>query len=173
MTQPSSAAERGPASSTNAGLGAFLWRAGGPSSRCLGAYNPAAGDARRGTPHVAGLARLPPARATAAVLSVFGRELRNCSSWRCSCRIGSGIGSVLLRFTSAAAPSRLNVNLQDKLRDVTHPCRKLTLFPGGTRHGADTPISEKVVWHACRRAAQRCGVNKPLHPHTLRQAGIA
>jgi len=42
------------------------------------------------------------------------------------------------------------------------------LFPGGTRHGADTPISEKVVWHACRRAAQRCGVNKPLHPHTLR-----
>ena len=43
------------------------------------------------------------------------------------------------------------------------------LFPGGTRHtAADTPISEKVVWHACRRAAQRCGVNKPLHPHTLR-----
>jgi site-specific recombinase XerD len=43
------------------------------------------------------------------------------------------------------------------------------LFPGGTRHtAADTPITEKVVWHACRRAAQRCGVNKPLHPHTLR-----
>ena len=42
------------------------------------------------------------------------------------------------------------------------------LFPGGTRHTADTPISEKVVWHACRRAAQGCGVNKPLHPHTLR-----
>ena len=42
------------------------------------------------------------------------------------------------------------------------------LFPGGTRHTADTPITEKVVWHACRQAAQRCGVNKPLHPHTLR-----
>jgi site-specific recombinase XerD len=42
------------------------------------------------------------------------------------------------------------------------------LFPGGTHHTADTPITEKVVWHACRRAAQRCGVNKPLHPHTLR-----
>jgi site-specific recombinase XerD len=42
------------------------------------------------------------------------------------------------------------------------------LFPGGTRHTAETPITEKVVWHACRRAAQRCGVNKPLHPHTLR-----
>jgi len=36
------------------------------------------------------------------------------------------------------------------------------LFPGGTRHTADTPITEKVVWHACRRAAERCGVNKPL-----------
>jgi integrase/recombinase XerD len=45
---------------------------------------------------------------------------------------------------------------------------KVWLFPGGTHHTADTPITEKVVWHACRRAAQRCGVNKPLHPHTLR-----
>jgi site-specific recombinase XerD len=42
------------------------------------------------------------------------------------------------------------------------------LFPGGTDHTADTPITEKVVWHACRQAAKRCGVNKPLHPHTLR-----
>jgi integrase/recombinase XerD len=42
------------------------------------------------------------------------------------------------------------------------------LFPGGRHHTADTPISEKVVWHACRQAAQRCGVNKPLHPHTIR-----
>jgi len=42
------------------------------------------------------------------------------------------------------------------------------LFPGGRHHTADTPISEKVVWHACRQAVQRSGVNKPLHPHTLR-----
>ncbi len=42
------------------------------------------------------------------------------------------------------------------------------LFPGGRHHTAEAPISEKVVWHACRRAAQRCGLNKPLHPHTLR-----
>ena len=42
------------------------------------------------------------------------------------------------------------------------------LFPGGTYHTADTPISSKVVWHACREAAKRAGVNKPLHPHTLR-----
>jgi len=42
------------------------------------------------------------------------------------------------------------------------------LFPGGRHHTADTPISEKVVWHACRESAKRAGVNKPLHPHTLR-----
>jgi integrase/recombinase XerD len=42
------------------------------------------------------------------------------------------------------------------------------LFPGSTHHTADTPITEKVVWQACRRAAQRCGVHNPLHPHTLR-----
>ena len=42
------------------------------------------------------------------------------------------------------------------------------LFPGGTYHTTDTPISSKVVWHACREAAKRAGVNKPLHPHTLR-----
>ena len=42
------------------------------------------------------------------------------------------------------------------------------LFPGGRWHTADYPITDKVVWHACREAAQRAGVNKPIHPHTLR-----
>jgi site-specific recombinase XerD len=42
------------------------------------------------------------------------------------------------------------------------------LFPGGRWHTADYPISDKVVWHACRESAQRAGVHKPLHPHTLR-----
>lgn len=42
------------------------------------------------------------------------------------------------------------------------------LFPGGAHHTADVAITHRVVWHACRRAARRCGVNKPLHPHTLR-----
>jgi integrase len=42
------------------------------------------------------------------------------------------------------------------------------LFPGGRWHTADYPISDKVVWHACRESAKRAGVNKPLHPHTLR-----
>ena len=42
------------------------------------------------------------------------------------------------------------------------------LFPGGQHHTADYPISDKVVWYACHEAAKRAGVDKPLHPHTLR-----
>jgi site-specific recombinase XerD len=42
------------------------------------------------------------------------------------------------------------------------------LFPGGRHHTSDDPISDKVVWHACRIAAQRAGIRKPVHPHTLR-----
>ena len=43
------------------------------------------------------------------------------------------------------------------------------LFPGGRWHtGVEHPISTKVVWHACRQAAQRACIRKKLHPHTLR-----
>ena len=41
-------------------------------------------------------------------------------------------------------------------------------MPGGRYHTSDDPLSEKVVWHACRHAAERAGIRKPLHPHTLR-----
>jgi integrase/recombinase XerD len=42
------------------------------------------------------------------------------------------------------------------------------LFPGGLLHNSDDPISDKVVWHACRIAAQRAGIGKSVHPHRLR-----
>jgi integrase/recombinase XerD len=42
------------------------------------------------------------------------------------------------------------------------------LFPGNRNHTSDQPISTKVVWHACRNAAKRAGIQKRLHPHTLR-----
>jgi integrase len=44
----------------------------------------------------------------------------------------------------------------------------LWLFPGGTLHNSDSPINDKVVWHACRNAAERAGLQKAVHPHTLR-----
>ena len=43
------------------------------------------------------------------------------------------------------------------------------LFPGRRSHTTSHPISTKVLWHACRQAAQRAGlVHKQIHPHTLR-----
>ncbi|HVH60600.1 MAG TPA: site-specific integrase [Candidatus Sulfotelmatobacter sp.] len=42
------------------------------------------------------------------------------------------------------------------------------LFPGNRWHTGDTPITSKVVWNACKEAAQRAGLQKDVHPHTLR-----
>src|SRR5271157_4770255 len=43
------------------------------------------------------------------------------------------------------------------------------LFPGGLSHTADHPITPKTVYHACRQAARRAGLQeKNIHPHTLR-----
>jgi integrase/recombinase XerD len=65
----------------------------------------------------------------------------------------------------------LSPHLLEELRQHYRRLRRkpaVWLFPGGTYHTADMPIRDKVVWHACREAAKRCDVNKPLHPHTLR-----
>jgi integrase/recombinase XerD len=40
------------------------------------------------------------------------------------------------------------------------------LFPSNYRK--DRPIDTKTVWHACRKSAQRAGLQKRVHPHTLR-----
>jgi site-specific recombinase XerD len=42
------------------------------------------------------------------------------------------------------------------------------LFPGNRWHTGDTPITTKVVWDACKEAAQQAGLQKEVHPHTLR-----
>jgi integrase/recombinase XerD len=42
------------------------------------------------------------------------------------------------------------------------------LFPGGKWHTAKKPITTKVVWQVCQRAAQRAGLEKKVHPHLLR-----
>jgi site-specific recombinase XerD len=43
------------------------------------------------------------------------------------------------------------------------------LFPGGRWHGrTEQPMSDKVVWYACKQAAKRAGIDKAIHPHTLR-----
>jgi site-specific recombinase XerD len=48
---------------------------------------------------------------------------------------------------------------------------KTYLFPG-TLHGwrADKPITPKIIWQACREAAQRAGITKPVRPHLIRHS---
>jgi integrase/recombinase XerD len=40
-------------------------------------------------------------------------------------------------------------------------------FPGDK---PDSPISQKAIFLACRKAAQTAGIAKPVHPHSLRHA---
>lgn len=40
------------------------------------------------------------------------------------------------------------------------------LFPSNYRK--DRPIDTKTVWYACHKSAQRAGLQKRVHPHTLR-----
>src|ERR1700692_3176985 len=42
------------------------------------------------------------------------------------------------------------------------------LFPGGRSHTSNRHISPKTAWHACEKAAQRSGIRKKIHPHTMR-----
>jgi integrase/recombinase XerD len=48
------------------------------------------------------------------------------------------------------------------------PKPSVWLFPGNRHHSSDQPITTKVIWQACRHAAQRAGIKKQVHPHTLR-----
>jgi site-specific recombinase XerD len=48
---------------------------------------------------------------------------------------------------------------------------KTYLFPGTVHNRrADKPITPKVLWAACRQAAQRAGISKPVRPHLLRHS---
>jgi integrase len=45
------------------------------------------------------------------------------------------------------------------------------LFPSSTGHrGPDRPISDKVVWYACKEAARYARIKKHVTPHTLRHS---
>jgi integrase len=64
----------------------------------------------------------------------------------------------------------LSPTLLETLREYWRWMKPKTyLFPG-TVNGlrADKPISTKMVWHACREAAQRAGIAKAVRPHLLR-----
>jgi integrase/recombinase XerD len=65
----------------------------------------------------------------------------------------------------------LSPKLLEELRKHWQRLRRkprVWLFPGHHDHGADHPIDTKTVWQACQQAAQRAGLRKEVHPHTLR-----
>ena len=60
--------------------------------------------------------------------------------------------------------------LRQYWRSLKHKPRTW-LFPGGRWHNREEqPMSDKVVYHACAQAARRAGIEKPVHPHTLRHS---
>lgn len=45
------------------------------------------------------------------------------------------------------------------------------LFPSSAGHpDQERPISDKTVWHVCKGAAKRAGIQKTIGPHTLRHS---
>ena len=65
----------------------------------------------------------------------------------------------------------LSPKLLEELREHWHRLRRkprVWLFPGNHDHCADHPIDTKTVWHACQQAAKLAGIQKGVHPHTLR-----
>jgi site-specific recombinase XerD len=66
----------------------------------------------------------------------------------------------------------LSPKLLDALRVYWRGLRRKPtdwLFPGNRWHTASQPVTTKVLWTACQRAAQRAGLeHKRIHPHTLR-----
>ena len=65
----------------------------------------------------------------------------------------------------------LSSKLLEELREHWHRLRrrpKVWLFPGNIDHCGNQPINTKTVWYACYGSARRAGLQKRVHPHTLR-----
>ena len=60
--------------------------------------------------------------------------------------------------------------LRDYWRSLQHK-PETWLFPGHrSQQQSERPISDKVIWYACEQAAKDAGIDKPVHPHTLRHS---
>jgi integrase/recombinase XerD len=68
----------------------------------------------------------------------------------------------------------LSPRLLDELRDYwrrADPKPRTYLFPGrGPHQSVDVPLLSKSVFNAVRQAAKRAGLDKQVHPHTLRHS---
>jgi len=84
---------------------------------------------------------------------------------------------MVIRFQGGKGRKDRDVMLSSKLLKElrAHWCRlhrkpSSWLFPGNRDHRGDRPIDTKTVWNACKRAAKRAGIQKDVHPHTLRHS---
>jgi integrase/recombinase XerD len=68
----------------------------------------------------------------------------------------------------------LTPKLLEALREYWQSCKRkprVYLFPSRFPPiEPERPISDKVVWHACHKAALRAGLTKRIAPHTLRHS---
>ncbi len=68
----------------------------------------------------------------------------------------------------------LTPKLLEALREYWRSCKvkpRMYLFPTRVKATAEErPISDKVVWNACRDTALRAGLTKRIGPHTLRHS---
>lgn len=65
----------------------------------------------------------------------------------------------------------LSATLLEELRAHYRRLRRkpeVWLFPGGRHHTSSQHIHDKVVWIAVKDAAERAGLKKNVHPHTMR-----
>ena len=64
----------------------------------------------------------------------------------------------------------LTQTLLDQLRAYYRSLKRKSrwVFPSLQSRRSDQPITDQLVWHACRQAARSARIAKPVHPHTLR-----
>jgi integrase/recombinase XerD len=66
----------------------------------------------------------------------------------------------------------LSPKLLEQLRKYYRSVKRRNgwLFPSLLVRLPDQPITSKTVWYLCREATRRAGINKAVHPHTLRHS---
>ena len=83
---------------------------------------------------------------------------------------------MMIRITQGKGRRDRDVPLSPKLLETLRVYwrwmkPKTYLFPGTFKgRRADRPITPNIVWLACRQAAQAAGIDKSIHPHSLRHS---
>lgn len=92
-------------------------------------------------------------------------EINDVDSSRMLIRVRQGKGR---KDRYVMLSPRLLTELRDYWRSA-NPKPRTYLFPSqGTRPDCEVPLEGRSVWNAVHEAAQRAGLEKRVHPHTLR-----